>query len=132
MNARIYCLLLHLYPAELRHAFGAEMTQVFLDDIDDNGAVRGWWRSLKELFRIALPAAFSRRYVQVPATLGFLQVLYMCTLITFAPRDPASPLPHSLAEIIVITVPSALASAVIALVALYVGDRAVPEPLNLR
>jgi hypothetical protein len=132
MNARMYCLLLRLYPAELRHDFGAEMTQVFLDDIDDSGAARVWWRSLKELFLIALPAAFSRRYVQVPATLGFLQVLYFCSILLFAPGDPRSPLPHSLAEIIILMIPGALVSAAVALVALYIGDRAVPEPLNLR
>lgn len=132
MNARMYCLLLHLYPAELRHDFGAEMTQIFLDDIDDSGAARVWWRSLKEVFRIALPAAFSRRYVQVPATLYLLQVLYFCALLTLAPRDPGYPLPHSVAGFIPLLTLPGLVSAAIALVALYVGDRAVPEPLNLR
>ena len=54
MNARIYCILLSLYPAELRTDFGAEMTQVFLEDLADSartrgffGAARVWRRSLK-------------------------------------------------------------------------------------
>ena len=42
MNARVYGMLLRLYPAELRDDFGEEMTQVFLDDIDDSGAARVW------------------------------------------------------------------------------------------
>jgi Na+-driven multidrug efflux pump len=132
MNARAYCLLLRLYPAELRHAFGAEMTQVFLDDIDDNGAARVWWRSFKELFRIALPAAFSRRYVQVPTMMYLLMVTYFGAILMWGLRDPGSPLPHPAAEFIpLLTIPG-LVSAAIALVALYIGDRAVPEPLNLR
>ena len=132
MNARMYCLLLRLYPAELRLDFGAEMTQVFLDDIDDSGAARVWWRSLKELFRIALPAAFSRRYIQVPAMMYLLQVVYFCSLLLLTSRDPRSPLPHSVAAFVpLLTIPG-LASAAIALVALYIGDRAVPEPLSLR
>ena len=131
MNARMYGLLLRLYPAELRHDFGAEMTQVFLDDIDDSGAARVWWRSLKELFRIALPAAFSRRYIQVPATLGFLQGLYSCSILMFAPGDPL-PLHRSVPEIMFFVTFPSLVSALIAFVALYIGDRAVPEPLNLR
>ena len=132
MNARIYSLLLRLYPAELREDFGAEMTQVFLDDIDDSGAIRVWWRSLKELFCIALPSTFSRRYVQVPAMIYLLQVLYFCGLLLLAPRDPGSALPHTPAEFVpLLTIPG-LVSAAIALAALYIGDRAVPEPLNLR
>jgi len=132
MNARVYCLLLRLYPAELRHDFGAEMTQVFLDDIDDSGAVRVWWRSLEELFRIALPAALSRRYVQVPAMMYLLMVTYFGGIMMWGPRGPGSPLPHSDAEFIPLLTFPGLASALTALVALYMGDRAVPEPLNLR
>lgn len=132
MNARIYCLLLRLYPAELRHDFGAEMTQVFLDDIDDSGAVRVWWRSLKELVRLALPAAFSRRYVQVSATMWLLHLVYFGAMLMLAPGDPGSPLPRRASEIILVMTFSGLVSAAVAFVALYIGDRAVPEPLNLR
>jgi hypothetical protein len=132
MNARMYGMLLRLYPAELRRDFGAEMTQVFLDDIADSGAARVWWRSFRELFRVALPAAFSRRYVQVPAMLWCLQLLYFCGILMLASGDSRSPLPDSVAQIIaVVTIPG-LFSAAVAFVALYIGDRAVPEPLNLR
>ena len=132
MNVRMYCLLLHLYPAELRHNFGAEMTQIFLDDIDDSGAALVWWRSLKELFRIALPAAFSRRYVQVPAMIYLLMVAYFGSILMWGPRDARSPLPHSAAELIPLLIFPGLFAAAIALIALYIGDRAVAEPLNLR
>jgi hypothetical protein len=132
MNARIYCLLLCLYPAELRRDFGAEMTEVFLQDLAAGRPARVWWRSLKELFRIALPAVCSRRYVQVPAMLYLLMVMDFGSIIMFAPRDGRSPLPHSLAEIILLLIFPGLASAAIGFVALYIGDRAVPEPLNLR
>ena len=132
MNARIYCLLLRLYPAELRHDFGAEMTQVFLDDIDDSGAARVWWRSLKELFRIALPANLSHRYVLVPAILYLLMVMDFGSMMMWAPRDARSPLPHSVAEIVLLMTFPGLFSAAIAFVALYVGDRSVPESLSIR
>jgi hypothetical protein len=66
MNARMYRLMLRLYPAELRHDFGAEMTQVFLDDIDDSGAARVWWRSLKELFSSRCPRPFRNAMFRCP------------------------------------------------------------------
>ena len=79
MSARIYSLLLRLYPAELREEFGAEMTQVFLDDLEDGrrrcgvfGAARVWRRSLKELCQIAL----STPRVMVPLFIYLSQILY--------------------------------------------------------
>jgi hypothetical protein len=129
MNARIYGMMLRLYPAELRHAFGAEMTEVFLEDLASGRPTRVWWCSLKELFRIALPAALSHRYVVVPALLYLLQALYMGSVMIWVPRDRV---PHSIEELVVLATLPGLASAVMAFVALYIGDRAVPEPLNLR
>jgi len=129
VNARIYSLFLRLYPAELRHKFGVEMTEVFLDDIDDSGAARVWWRSFKELFRIALPAAFSHRYFVVPAMLYLLQALDLGSIMIWGPRDRA---PHSVAETVVLATLPGLVSAIVAFLALFIGDRSVPEPLNLR
>jgi len=131
MNARIYCLLLRLYPAELRYDFGAEMTQVFLDDIDDSGAARVWWRALKELFRIALPAALSRRLVLVPLLMYVLETVYTGSIIVLFHGDARSTLPKSGWEIISVAL-SSLVPAIVAFVALRVGDRSVPEPLSLR
>jgi hypothetical protein len=79
VNERIYSLLLRLYPAELCADFGPEMTQVFLDDLEDgrqrhgfSGAARVWWRSLKELCQIAL----STPRVMVPLFIYLSQTLY--------------------------------------------------------
>ncbi|HEU5020947.1 MAG TPA: hypothetical protein VFT60_03625 [Bryobacteraceae bacterium] len=132
MNARIYGMLLRLYPAELRRDFGAEMIEVFLEDLASGRPARVWWCSIRELFRIALPAAFSQRYVLVPAMLYLLMALDFGSIMMFAPRDVRSPLFHSAAESILLLIFPGLASAAIAFVALYVGDRAVPEPLSLR
>lgn len=84
MNARIYSLLLRLYPAELRADFGPEMTQVFLDDMEDGrrrnghaGAARVWWRSLKELCQIALltPRVMVPLFIYLSQTLYFYGVM---------------------------------------------------------
>ena len=77
MNARIYSLLLHLYPADLREDFGPEMMQVFLDDIRDSGVARAWWRSLKELCQIALltPKVIVLVFIYVSQTLYFYGVM---------------------------------------------------------
>ena len=94
MNERIYSLLLRLYPAGLREDFGAEMTQVFLDDIDESGAARVWWRSLKELCQIALstPRVMVSLFIYLSQTLYFygamrphrdLAVLLIPALTTF-------------------------------------------------
>lgn len=84
MNARIYSLLLRLYPAELRTDFGPEMTQAFLDDMEDGrrqyglfGAARVWWRSLKELCQIALstPRVMLPLFIYLSQTLYFYAVM---------------------------------------------------------
>lgn len=139
MNARIYCLLLRFYPAELRHDFGAEMAQVFLDDMADSrrrdglfGAFRVWWRSLGELLCIALPATLSDRYILVPAMIYLLQVLDLSAIVIGAHRGPGSPLPHSAMENVALVMLPGVLSAAIGFVALYIGDRSVPEPLTIR
>ena len=80
MNARIYSLLLHLYPADLREDFGPEMTQVFLDDLGEGrrrhgciGVARVWWRSVKELCQIALstPRVMVSVFIYLSQTLYF-------------------------------------------------------------
>jgi hypothetical protein len=84
VNARIYSLLLRLYPADLREHFGPEMTQVFLDDLEDRrrrhglpGAARVWWHSLKELCQIALltPRVLAPLFIYLSQTLYFYDVM---------------------------------------------------------
>jgi hypothetical protein len=84
MNARIYSLFLRLYLAQLREDFGAEMAQVFLDDLEDVrrrhgliGAARVWWRSLKELCQIVLstPRVMVLLFIYLSQALYFYGVM---------------------------------------------------------
>lgn len=138
MSARIYSLLLSLYPAELRHDFGAEMTQVFLEDLEDSyrncgfrGVARVWWRSFQELLRIALPAEVSKREIAVPIIVYFLQEFYMGGLMFLAPRGPHADMPTSPGQIFGFLFVPGLFSAIITSVALRIGNRSIPVPLNL-
>ncbi len=88
MNAQVYSLLLRLYPTELREDFGAEMMQVFLDDLEDgrhrhglSGVARVWWRSLKELCQIALPSAAITPKLMVPLFIYLSQAFYFYGVI---------------------------------------------------
>ena len=135
MNARMYSILLSLYPAELRTDFGAEMTQVFLEDLEDSarghgfvGVARVWRRSLKELFRIALPARAAGREIAVPLIMYALQELYLGGILLLT---GGRAMPRSIGQKILLVTVSGLVPAVIAFVALWVGNRSVPEPLNL-
>jgi hypothetical protein len=135
MNARMYSILLSLYPAELRTEFGAEMTQVFLEDLEDSartrgffGAARVWRRSLKELLRIALPAFATRREIAVPLIMYALQEVYLGGILLMAGNHDV---PKSVGQKLFFVIVPGLIPAVVAFVALQVGDRSVPEPLNL-
>lgn len=139
MNARIYSILLSLYPAELRTEFGAEMVQVFLEDLDDSartrgffGAARVWRRSLKELLAIALPAFASQREIAVALIMYVLQEFYLGGIMILARNHPGgTPFPGSPGQVITMTMLCGLIPAFIAFVALHIGNRSVPEPLNL-
>jgi hypothetical protein len=137
MNARIYSVLLSLYPAELRTEFGAEMTQVFLEDLEDSartrgffGAARVWRRSLNELLRIALPAFAMRREIAVALIMYALQEVYLGGIMMMAARH-TSDLPKSIVQAIILAMVCGLVPAFTAFVALHIGNRSVPEPLNL-
>jgi hypothetical protein len=84
VNESIYSLLLCLYPAELRADFGPEMTQVFLDDMEDGrrrrgllGAAQVWWRSVKELCQIVLstPRVMVTVFIYLSQTFYFYGVM---------------------------------------------------------
>lgn len=125
MNARLYSLLLRLYPAELRDGFGAEMTQVFLDDLDDNrrrhgfpGIARVWWCSLRELFRVALPAASEKPEIVISALMYFLQSLYLGGALTESLTG----------KVFTRLLCSGLVPAVTTFIALKVGSSGIPDP----
>jgi len=117
VNARIYSLLLRLYPAELREDFGPEMTQVFLDDVEDGrrrhghiGIAHVWWRSLKELCQIAL----STPRVMVPLFIYLSQTLYFYGVVR----------PHRVLPVLLIPVLTTF-------IALEARDYEVPDPSPL-
>ncbi len=138
MSARIYSAILSLYPADLRHDFGEEMTQVFLEDLEDSrrvhgfrGAARVWWRTLKELCRIAIPFEASRRAIAVPIIVFILQEFYLGGIMLLVERhNPHVLMPKSLGDMAAMAMPG-LIPAFTAFVALRVGNRSVPVPLEL-
>jgi chemotaxis methyl-accepting protein methylase len=72
MSRLAYSLLLALYPEELRFRFGAEMTEVFADEISAQwrqrgipGVLRVWLTAGSEVFSIAVPLQMSN-----PATIA--------------------------------------------------------------
>jgi len=131
----VYSVLLSLYPAELRNDFGEEMTQVFLEDLEDSqrrrgisGAARVWWRSIKELFRIALAAHAAGREIAVALITYVFTEFYFLGIVMLEGRKHI-PRPAELdgASVLVF----GLFPAVIAYVALRIGNRSVPMPLDL-
>lgn len=139
MNARVYGMLLSFYPADLRRDFGAEMTEVFLEDLEHSrrhggwlGAVRVWWRSVREFCRIASPEMFSRREIAVPFVMYVLQAIYLTGIICLARRDPHSVVPQTPGETLGLIFGISLISALIVRVTLRIGDGSVPVPLSLK
>ena len=70
----IYGALLLLYPEELRRDFGAEIREVFDDDLNEAWRSRGfrgvlgvWWCALCEVAKIAVPAMKANPAFAVPA-----------------------------------------------------------------
>ena len=135
MNARVYGLMLSFYPADLRNDFGAEMTEVFLEDLADSrrrggwlGAARVWWRSVRELCRIGSPEVISRREIAVPFVMYVVQVINLSVTV-FLPQHNRFALPIRDGFFMIFGI--SLIPALIARVALLIGDRSVPVPLTL-
>jgi chemotaxis methyl-accepting protein methylase len=62
MSRLAYSLLLALYPGDLRLRFGAEMIEVFADEISEQwrqrgipGVLRVWLTAGSEVFSVAIP-----------------------------------------------------------------------------
>jgi hypothetical protein len=128
-------MLLSFYPAELRAEFGAEMTEVFLEDLEDSrrcrgmvGIVRVWWRSMRELCRIASPEIASRREIAVPVLIYLLQVIDLGVTV-FLPQHNRSALPVKDAFVLIFGI--SLVPAFVARIAQRIGDNSVPMSLNL-
>jgi len=136
-STRIYGALLRAYPPELRRDYGAEMTQVFLEDLDDArlrrgwaGVARVWWRSACELIRIALPAQLEKPAVVVPAiSFAFCQFIMSAQLMVAFHRSPGLREQAGLAAAVALG-PSVI-SALTAFAAVRAGNRSLPAPLGL-
>jgi len=136
MRTRIYSLFLALYPAWLRNTYGAEMIQVFGEDLEDSYRTRGlpgaaavWYRSLKELIRIALPARAAKREIAVALiTYGFTESYFLGIVVLEGGKHIPRAAELDGASVLVFGV----FPAVIAYVALRIGNRSMPVPLDLR
>lgn len=127
-NARIYAVVLPLYPPELRRDFGAEMTEVFVEDLAEAwrnaglpGAIRVWCCAAWEIARIALPRHLENPAIGVPI-LSFIQSVGALTtemLISHGRLSaPALLLPG-------------LVAALTSIAAVRVGKLGLPAPLKL-
>jgi hypothetical protein len=127
-NARIYTAVLPLFPQELRRDFGAEMTEVFVEDLAEAwrnaglpGAIRVWCCAAWEIARIALPRHLENPAIGVPI-LSFIQSVGALTtemLISHGRLSaPALLLPG-------------LVAALTSIAAVRVGKLGLPAPLKL-
>lgn len=89
---RVYEVLLWLYPAELRRQFGAEMKELFREDLAHacglTGLIGVWWCAFYELLRIALPSQRSNPAVVVPVIAFALHAMLVGAELTI-PRASA-------------------------------------------
>ena len=134
MNAKVYSLLLTVCPADLRRDFGAEMTQVFLEDLADHrrrfgfrGAARVWQRSFTDLCGAALQEAIAQRLFAVPLILYGMEILYAGMIFLVHPE-----LFSVQAIVRGFLVSPGLIPPMVAFVAARVTNRSVPVPLSLR
>jgi len=82
VSHKVYARSLVLYPGDLRRDFGAEMIEVFDEQVSDAysrsgfaGLLRVWLGAMREFVAIALPGRFAERMVPifaVTATLAFM------------------------------------------------------------
>jgi hypothetical protein len=108
LSERIYGALLLLYPPDLRHEFGPEMSELFREDLDDAwrgrgfaGAVSVWWCALSEVLRIALPGQKTNPAFVVPATSFAFSAFSLGSILAKAPAVSGHPLVEEIALVIV-------------------------------
>ena len=133
-SVRVYAVMLLLYPAELRRDFGAEILDVFREDLNNGSSYRGvtgiasvWACALREFFRIALPAYAENRRVAVPSILFALNE----TILTVPQKLIFTHQPMSLQFILGTALWPSLISALTALVVVILGQQCPLFPLQL-
>jgi hypothetical protein len=122
MNGLLYGWLLALYPADLRREFGAEMRELFLDDLADARGLIGfigvWWCALCEVLRVALPGQRTNPVVIVPAIAFVFSMLSQCGTVLTIRHSLAQESPQQV--LIVLLFAIALPSVATAITALFV------------
>jgi len=133
-SVRVYAVMLLLYPAELRRDFGAEILDVFREDLNNGSSYRGvtgiasvWGCALREFFRIALPAYAENRRVAVPSILFALNE----TILTVPQKLIFTHQPMSLQFILGTALWPSLIAALTALVVVILGQQCPLFPLQL-
>ena len=82
LSRKVYTTSLVLYPNELRREFGAEMVEVFDEQVSDAysrsgfaGLLRVWLGAMRESVTIALPGRFAERMVPIVAVTAALALM---------------------------------------------------------
>lgn len=81
-SRKVYATALVLYPDELRGEFGAEMVEVFDEQVSEaysrsgfRGLLRVWFSATGEFVTIALPGRLAERMVPIVAVTAALALL---------------------------------------------------------
>jgi hypothetical protein len=134
LSLRAYSAMLFLYPADLRRDFGAEILEVFREDLNHASFYRGfagmlsvWACALREFARIALPAYAENRRVAVPSILFALNE----ALLTIPQKLIFTHRPLSLQFILATALWPSLLAALTALVVVVLGQQCPLFPLRL-
>jgi hypothetical protein len=138
-SLRLYSALILLYPADLRRDFGADMLDVFADDLITaiqfrglRGAIATWRSAFRELTRIALPALFENPLVTAPCVLfAFNEFMMIAAMLAAIGRRAAFGLhTHDLLAVLFNTPPwPALAAATTAIAVVLKARRPAYYPL---
>jgi hypothetical protein len=82
VSRKVYARSLVLYPSELRRDFGAEMVEVFDEQVSDaysRSGFRGflcvWFGAMQEFVTIALPGRLAERVVPIVAVTATLALM---------------------------------------------------------
>ena len=82
VSRKVYATSLVLYPNELRREFGAEMVEVFDEQVSEAysrsgfpGLLRVWFRATREFVTIALPGRLAESMVPIVARDGGIGIV---------------------------------------------------------
>ena len=91
VSRKVYATSLVLYPNELRREFGAEMVEVFDEQVSEaysrrgfSGLLRVWFSATREFVTIALPGRLGERLVPIVAvTTGLALIVWFAGYIGY-------------------------------------------------